>query len=108
LVKRVVVDEAHDIAKLEDAILRSHAQMTEEAIRVVHGLRSKPGEYNEVMCWMKKTTGPEGGRLRVRMSRADRAMFSSDAYDCKKRQRAVQQTGDTLEGVRQLMEVLPV
>ena len=81
--------------------------MTDEAIRVVHELRSKPGEYNEVLCWMKKTTGPEGGRLRVRMSRADRAMFSSDAYDREKRQRAVENTGDTLEGVRQLMEVLP-
>jgi conjugal transfer ATP-binding protein TraC len=107
LLENISVFFVYPVSEKEDAILRSHAQMTEEAIRVVHELRSKPGEYNEVMCWMKKTTGPEGGRLRVRMSRADRAMFSSDAYDREKRQRAVEKTGDTLEGVRQLMEVLP-
>jgi conjugal transfer ATP-binding protein TraC len=106
LLENISVFFVYPVSEKEDAILRSHAQMTEEAIRVVHELRSKPGEYNEVMCWMKKTTGPEGGRLRVRMSRADRAMFSSDAYDHEKRQKAVEQTGDTLEGVRQLMEVL--
>jgi conjugal transfer ATP-binding protein TraC len=159
VIKRVVVDEAHDIAKLpagfdflddhqrrcraangaqilvsqtatefirqtsegeksllenislffvfpvstrEDGVLRTHAQMTLEAIDVVHELKSRVGEFSEVLFWAKKRSGVTGARLQVRLSKVDRWMFSSDAYDKERRSRVIERCGDVLEGVREL------
>jgi hypothetical protein len=91
------------VSRKEDSILKSHAQMTDEAIDVVHELRSKAGEYSKVVYRAKKRSGPEGSRLRVRLSGADRWMFSSDAHDKERRAKAVEQAGgDVLEAVRVL------
>jgi conjugal transfer ATP-binding protein TraC len=100
LLENISVYWVFPVSKKEDAILRSHAQMTEEALEVVHELRSKPGEYSEVLYWAKKRSGVVGSRLRVRLSKADRWMFSSDAYDKERRSRAIERaSGDVIEAI---------
>ena len=77
--------------------------MTVEALEVVHELRSKAGEYSEVLFWAKKRSGATGARLRVRLSSADRWMFSSDAYDRERRTATIEQVGGSvLEGIKLL------
>jgi conjugal transfer ATP-binding protein TraC len=104
LLENISVFWVFPVSRKEDAILKSHAQMTDEAIDVVHELRSKAGEYSEVVYWAKKRSGPEGSRLRVRLSGADRWMFSSDAHDKERRAKAVEQAGgDVLEAIKHLI-----
>jgi hypothetical protein len=86
-------------------VLQTHAQMTLEAIDVVHELKSRAGEFSEVLFWAKKRSGVTGARLRVRLSKVDRWMFSSDAYDKERRSRVIERCGDVLEGVRELAGV---
>jgi hypothetical protein len=75
--------------------------LTDEALEVVHELKSKAGEFSEVLFWAKKRSGAIGSRLRVRLSGADRWMFSSDAYDKERREKAIEKAeGDVLEGIR--------
>lgn len=103
LLENVSVFWVFPISRKEDAVLRSHAQMTDEAVEVIHELRSKAGEFSEVLLWAKKRSGPTGARLRVRLSGADRWMFSSDARDREHRQRTVEAHGaDTLRAVSEL------
>ena len=105
LLENISVFWVFPVSRKEDSILKSHAQMTDEAIDVVHELRSKAGEYSEVVYWAKKRSGPEGSRLRVRLSGADRWMFSSDAHDKERRAKAVEQAGgDVLEAVMKLVK----
>ncbi len=100
LLENISVFVVYPISTREDAILESHAQMTPEALEAVHDLRSKSGEFSEAVLWFKKRGGVNGSRVRVRLSLADRWMFSSDAYDKEKRARAVERCdGNVLEAV---------
>ena len=103
LLENISVFVVYPISKRENAILESHAQMTAGALETVHDLRSKAGEFSEALLWFKKRSGATGARVRVRLSGADRWMFSSDAYDKERRARAVEQAGgDVLEAVTKL------
>ncbi len=105
LLENISVYWVFPVSRKEDTLLKSHAGLSDEALEVVHELKSKAGEYSEVLYWARKRSGATGARLRVRLSSADRWMFSSDAYDRERRQRElVQHGGDTLEAVRSLMK----
>ncbi len=104
LLENISVFVVYPISTREDAILRSHAGMTPEALEAVHDLRSVAGEFSEALLWFKKRSGVTGARVRVRLSSADRWMFSSDAYDKESRTQAIaSKNGDVLEAVSTLM-----
>ena len=67
-------------------------------------LNAATGYYSEVLFWAKKRSGATGSRLRVRLSGADRWMFSSDAYDKESRAKAIERAdGDVLQGIQTLV-----
>ena len=106
LLENISVFWVFPVSKKEDAILKSHAGMTVEALEVVHELRSKAGEYSEVLFWAKKRSGATGARLRVRLSGADRWMFSSDAYDKAKRAEVIgRRGGDVFAVISELSKI---
>jgi conjugal transfer ATP-binding protein TraC len=103
LLENISIFWVFPVASSEYAELRSHAYMSEEALESIPTLRSKAGEYSEAIFWAKFRDGPRGARLRIRLSSADRWMFSSDAYDAARRERVVaSRGGDVIEGVREL------
>ena len=105
LLENISVFWVFPVSRKEDAILRSHGGLTDEALEVVHELKSKTGEFSEVLFWAKKRSGATGSRLRVRLSGADRWMFSSDAYDKERRTKAVELAGgDALQGIQSLIK----
>jgi len=100
LLENISVFVVYPISTREDAILRSHAGMTPEALEAVHDLRSKSGEYSEAVLWFKRRSGVTGSRVRVRLSGADRWMFSSGACDKAKGAEVMAQLGgDALEAI---------
>ena len=108
MLENISVFVVYPISSREDAILKSHAGMTSEALEAVHDLRSKAGEFSEALLWFKKRSGVTGSRVRVRLSGADRWMFSSDAYDKAKRSEVTARLGgDALEAVTILSEAHP-
>ncbi len=108
LLENISVFVVYPISTREDAILRSHAGMTPEALEAVHDLRSKSGEFSEAVLWFKGRGGVTGSRVRVRLSNADRWMFSSDPYDKAKRAEVMAQLGgDALEAVTVLSGARP-
>jgi conjugal transfer ATP-binding protein TraC len=103
LLENVSIFWVFPVASSEYGELRSHAYMSEEALDSIPTLRSKAGEFSEAIFWAKFRDGPRGARLRIRLSSADRWMFSSDAYDAARRERVVSSRGgDVIEGVRDL------
>ena len=106
LLENISVFVVYPISSREDAILKSHAGMTSEALEAVHDLRSKAGEFSEAVLWFKGRGGVTGSRVRVRLSNADRWMFSSDPYDKAKRAEVMAQLGgDALEAITTLSGV---
>jgi conjugal transfer ATP-binding protein TraC len=104
LLENISVFWVFPVSRKEDAILRSHGGLTDEALEVVHELKSKAGEFSEVLFWAKKRSGAIGSRLRVRLSGADRWMFSSDAYDKERRAEAMRRHRDALSAINELVQ----
>ncbi|NJK43604.1 MAG: hypothetical protein HC933_04425 [Pleurocapsa sp. SU_196_0] len=103
LLENISVYWVFPVSRREDTVLRSHAGLTDEALEVVHELKSKAGEYSEVLHWTRERGGMSGSRLRVRLSSADRWMFSSDPYDRERRLKVItEHAGDVLEGIAAL------
>ncbi len=74
-------------------------------LEVVHELKSRVGEFSKVLFWAKKRSGATGSRSRVRLSGADRWMFSSDAYDMKRRAEVMRCHRDALAAITELVSV---
>ncbi len=103
LLENISIFWVFPVAETEYAALRSYAYMSEEALESIPSLRSKAGQFSEAIFWAKFRDGPRGARLRIRLSSADRWMFSSDAYDAVRREKVVAaRGGDVIEGVRDL------
>ncbi|NJK44385.1 MAG: hypothetical protein HC933_08980 [Pleurocapsa sp. SU_196_0] len=103
LLENIAIFWVFPVASTEFEVLRSHAQMTEDALEVIPKLRSREGSFSEAVFWAKFRSGPAGAHLRIRLSSADRWMFSSDSYDAVRRAQVMaRRGGDVIEGVREL------
>jgi conjugal transfer ATP-binding protein TraC len=103
LLENISIFWVFPVASTEFNELRSHANMSEEALEMIPVLKSDAGQYSEAIFWAKFRSGAAGAKLRIRLSSADRWMFSSDAYDDTRRAKVIaRRGGDVIEGVREL------